>query len=257
MHKSIWHIVKDKEVNKQIDQIYFVWENDCFMLWPVHSGPCWKISLKLCQGERKKKKEGGGKNPCELNKTVWLKFKQGWSLFLTQWLSAYAGPRSLCPRPRSLWRARSFYIFTKSEENKLLTHSWSGAEETIWLQFAASPPHSVVWKPVCLSRMQCVLPPSSSARLIFLSQRHLLPSERNRKSSRSSCQDEHQGHLSWNFFFLCVAFYSFGPYIFFSFFFFSTEVGICDRLCVCVCVYCTIWAEPCTCALSAPAQGNS
>lgn len=56
-------------------------------------------------------------------------------------------------------------------------------------------------------------------------------------------------------FFLCVAFYSFGPYIFFSFFFFSTEVGICDRLCVCV--YCTIWAEPCTCALSAPAQGNS
>lgn len=95
--------------------LYAVTGTQCSYSWP-----CWKISLKLCQGEKK--------NPSELNKTVWLKFKQGWSLFLTQWLSAYAGPRSLCPSPRSLWRARSFYIFSKSEENKLLTHSCSTVE---------------------------------------------------------------------------------------------------------------------------------
>lgn len=174
--------------------------------------------IKTMSG-RKEKKRKGKKNPSELNKTVWLKFKQGWSLFLTQWLSAYAGPRSLCPRPQSLWRARSFYIFTKWEENKLLTHSWSGAEETLWLQLATLPPHSLVWKPVCLSRMQCAAPVFFCLSYIPVPEASVTFRTQQKVERVLSCQDERQAISPETFFFHLLLLILLDPiYFFLSFF---------------------------------------
>lgn len=183
--------------------------------------------------ERKKKK-----TPSELNKTVWLKFKQGWSLVLAQWLSAYAGPRSLCPRPRSLWRARSFYIFTKSEENKLLTHSWCGAEETISLQpqrpRPASECPSLSLSPDDLS---CI--PVPEASLTFRTHTHTQKKKVKQVLNVSRSTRPSLLKLFFFFFPICC---SFGSYIFFLFSS-ASRLRICVRLSMCVCVHGTIWAR--------------
>lgn len=107
--------------------------------------------------------------------------------------------------------------------------------------------HVQLRKPVCLSRL--------TTCLVVLSHRHLLPSEHNTKSSRSSCQ---QAISPQTFSFFSICFLSRWILCIFSPFFSNTEVGICDRFCVCVCVlYHISTRRACTCALSAPAQGNS
>lgn len=198
---------------------------------------------------RKKKK-----NPSELNKTVWLKFKQGWSLFLTQWLSAYAGPRSLCPRPQSLWRARSFYIFSESEENKLLTHSCSTAERRGshrgWLHLRIQVLST--WKP----RLSFSLSDSLAAHCLFFSSSCISVPEasvtfRTQQKVKQVCVSGWAAvHLSGNFFFfffICFVPINKNPWVNSdstltvsckaeTVFLQHTGGGVCDRR-VCVCVY--------------------
>lgn len=72
--------------------------------------------------------------------------------------------------------------------------------------------------------------------LVFPSQRHLLPSEHNRKSSRSSCQHEHQAISPQTFLlFFSMCCFLFLRILYIVSLFSSAAVGICDRVCVCVC----------------------
>lgn len=86
------------------------------------------------------------KNPRELNKTVWLKFNEGRSLFRTHngclLNIQYAGPGSLCPRPHCLQREQGLFTFSPAALRKqaALTFMLHSGREVWW--WAALPAHS-------------------------------------------------------------------------------------------------------------------